>query len=233
MSQLLIVVVVVLLPGILAASIAGKLTIHLPWDSFKFTLYALVFGVLNYSLLQILLYAWDVLRYIWNTENSTQHRAIVWTSLTVWNIARKGSSIISSLEIVSSVFLAVPVSFLVAACVEHKMLTRIGSWMRVTSKYGEENLYSYFMNMKENEWIYVRDKENNLTYEGKASWHSENESLHELVLQDVVVYRYEDSARLYSVPTMYLSREVGKLVIESVPRELVQEGIADEHKVGD
>jgi hypothetical protein len=137
------------------------------------------------------------------------------------------------LEIVSSVFLAVPVSFVVAACVEHKMLTRIGSWMHVTSKYGEENLYSYFMNMKENEWIYVRDKENNLTYEGKASWHSENESLHELVLQGVVVYRYEDSARLYSVPTMYLSREVGKLVIESVPRELVQEGIADEHKVGD
>ena len=57
MSQLLIIVVVVLLPGILSASIAGKLPIHLPWDSFKFTLYALVFGVLNYSLLQILFYA--------------------------------------------------------------------------------------------------------------------------------------------------------------------------------
>lgn len=80
--------------------------------------------------------------------------------------------------------------------------------------------------------LYVRDKENNLTYEGKAGWYSENESLHELVLQDVVVYQYEDSARLYSVPTVYLSREVGKLVIESVPEELLQEGMADEHKVG-
>lgn len=41
MNQLFIVVVMVLLPGILAASIVGKLTIHMSWDSFKFTLDAL------------------------------------------------------------------------------------------------------------------------------------------------------------------------------------------------
>jgi len=104
--------------------------------------------------------------------------------------------------------------------------------MHVTSKYGDENLYSYFMNMKENEWIYVRDKENNLTYEGRAGWYSEREQVHELVLHDVIIYRYEDSARLYSVPTVYLSREIGKLVIETVPLDLLQEDVVDENQVG-
>ncbi len=56
MSQLVIVVIVVLLPGILATSIADKLTVHSAWDSFKFPLYALLLGVLTYSLLQLLVY---------------------------------------------------------------------------------------------------------------------------------------------------------------------------------
>ena len=220
MSQLLIVVIVVLLPGILATSIADKLTIHSPWDSFKYPLYALVLGVLTYSLLQILIYGWDVVVYVWNVGSLHRSRVPGWTTLAVWNIARNGSLTIPSLEIVSAVFLAVPVSFMVAACMHHKVITRIGTWVRVTSKYGDGNLYSHFMNMKENEWVHVRDKENNVTYEGRVGWYSEGEHMHELVLRDVVVYRYEDSVRIYSVPLAYLSCEIGKWVIEAAPGEI-------------
>jgi hypothetical protein len=85
------------------------------------------------------------------------------------------------------------------------------------------NLYTYFLSGKGTEWIYVRDKENNLTYEGRVAASSENEHVHELVLLDCTVYRYEDSAKLYSVPTTYLSREVGKLVIETIPADRLNE----------
>lgn len=88
MSQLLIVVIVVLLPGILATSIADKLTIHSPWDSFKYPLYALVLGVLTYSLLQILIYGWDVVVYVWNAGSLRRGRVPGWTTPAVWNIAR-------------------------------------------------------------------------------------------------------------------------------------------------
>jgi hypothetical protein len=64
-----------------------------------------------------------------------------------------------------------------------------------------------------------------------VGWHSESEHVRELVLDHVTIYRYEDSARLYSVPTMYLSREIGKLVIETVPRELLREDIVNEYEV--
>jgi hypothetical protein len=232
MSQLVIVVIVVLLPGILATSIADKLTVHSAWDSFKFPLYALLLGVLTYSLLQLLVYGWNILAYAWNVGSAHRSRTIEWTTLTIWNVTRNGNSPISALEIVAAVLLAIPVSFIASACVYHKVISTVGHWMHVTSKYGDENLYFYFMNMKDNEWIYVRDKENNLTYEGRAGWHSASEHVHELVLDDVTVYRYEDSARLYSVPTVYLSREIGKLVIETVPRELLQEDMVNEYEVG-
>jgi hypothetical protein len=52
---------------------------------------------------------------------------------------------------------------------------------------------SYFMNMKENEWIYVRDKGNNLAYEGRVGWHSESEhvTVPRELLQEDIVNEYE------------------------------------------
>jgi hypothetical protein len=47
--------------------------------------------------------------------------------------------------------------------------------------------------------------------------------MQELVLADVTVYRYEDSSELYSVPSIYLCKELGKFIIESIPNELLRE----------
>jgi hypothetical protein len=44
-----------------------------------------------------------------------------------------------------------------------------------------------------------------------------------LVLYDVVVYRYTDSEKLYSVPTVYLSKPVGEFVIEAIPNDRIKE----------
>ena len=83
--------------------------------------------------------------------------------------------------------LAFPLAFLVSACLQHKWITRVGNWLRVTSKYGDENLYTYFLNAEETRWVWVRDKANDLTYEGQVIAYSENDHSHELVLYDVVV----------------------------------------------
>jgi hypothetical protein len=187
------------------------------WDSFKFALYSLVLGVMTYSLLQLFAFGRDILICYWHIAKSHRSGPISWIYLQIWSIAQNGSATIFSWEIVAAVLLAVPVAFIVAACLQHKLITRIGNFLHVSPKYGDENLYSYFMNAKEVDWVYVRDKENDLTYQGRVSVFAENDQLHELVLLDVSVYRYEDTALLYSVPRAYLCKEIGKLVIETVP----------------
>lgn len=99
--------------------------------------------------------------------------------------------------------------------VNFKLLNRVAQRLRVSDKYGDENLYHYFLNSKEIEWVYVRDIENNLTFQGCVVSFSENAVCQEIVLRDVVVYRFSDSAKLYSMEKLYLSRELGKLLIES------------------
>jgi hypothetical protein len=217
MDQLGVVLVVVLFPGIVATVLADKLTVHSRWRSFKYILYSLVLGVLSYALLQLIVYAGDIWEYACTG-------ALKWTQLGIWKVAHDGTMGIPPWEVVSAVFVALPLALLASACIQHKWLTRFGAWLRITDKFGDENLYTFFLNTREVDWVYVRDPDKDLTYQGRVFSFSENDQTRtqELILYDVTTYRYKDSAELYSVPTAYLSSPMGKLIIETVPPELLK-----------
>jgi hypothetical protein len=217
-NQLLVTLIVILLPGIIATAISDKLTVHSKWGAFKFSLYSFVLGMFAYSLLQLSVYAVDY--YKGQTWSAT-----VWRSLDVWaNIVSDKPKIIAW-ELVFATVFSLPVALIVSWAINHKIFNKLAQALAVTTKYGDENLFSYYLNAKEVDWIYIRDIEHNLTYQGRIVSSSENERIQELVLSEVTVFRYEDSKELYSVPTMYLAKDAGKYVIEAIPPNLL--GVED------
>lgn len=216
MNQLVVTLIVILLPGIIANVICDKIVVHSKWTSFKFSLYALVLGVFSYTFLQVSYYFIDIC-------TSGGLEGVKWTHLKVWDVSTNGKAKIPALEVVWASLLSLPVSFLAAFLINRKIFFKIGAWFRVTSKYGDENLFSYYLNAKEIDWIYVRDFENQLTYQGRIVSYSENEQMQEIVMSDVTVFRYEDSAELYSLPSIYLSKQLGKFAIEAIPNNLLGE----------
>ena len=62
-----------------------------------------------------------------------------------------------------------------------------------------------------------------MTYQGRIDSYAENENMQELVMHSVTVFRYEDSEELYSVPSVYLTKNAGKFIIEAIPEELLGE----------
>jgi hypothetical protein len=212
MNRLVITLIIILFPGIIATIIVGKIAFHSKWDSFKYSLYSLVLGVCTYAGLQAAVYA-----YCW--FRAASHVAIQWTHLDVWGIAIKDNPQISPWEVCAAAVLAIPIAFLTSWLVNYKLFNKLAQKIRVSTKYGDENLYSYYLNAKEVEWVYIRDIENRLTYQGRIVSYSENEKIQEIVLSDVTVYAYEDSSELYSVPSIYLSKEIGKFIIEAIPAD--------------
>ena len=140
---------------------------------------------------------------------------IVWSGLDFWSAVISDKPSLNKKEIFLVTALSLPVAFFVSWAINFKLLNKIAQKLRVSAKYGDENLYSYFLNAQEVDWVYIRDIENNLTYEGRVVSYSENENSQEIVLSEVKVYRYTDSKELYDMPKIYISREFGKLVIES------------------
>ncbi len=61
-----------------------------------------------------------------------------------------------------------------------------------SAKNGSENLFSNFLSQPDTSWVYVRDIENNLIYEGVVLSYSENDTIQEVLLSDVRIFHSED-----------------------------------------
>ena len=216
MNQLIVTLIVVLLPGIVAAVICDKITVHSKWTPFKFGVYSFVLGVFSYSGLQTIYYVSDMI-------STCSFSPEQWSNLEIWNTTVSDNPTIPALELTLATLLALPVSFLAAFLVNHKVFNKLSQKLKVSSKYGDENLFSYYLNADEIDWIYVRDIDKNLTYQGRVVSYSEADTMQELVMSEVTVFRYDDSSELYSVPTIYLTKSNGNFVIEAVPENLLGE----------
>ncbi len=216
MNPLVVTLVIILLPGIFATVICDKITRHSEWNWFKYVLYSVLLGWLSYVAFQV----WSfILSIDIAYQNDTLSFSFTPEPLKIWNAllngeGSSGSSIPYS-EILGSLACSILVALLASATINYKVINKIARILKISTKYGDENLFSYYLNLDEVNWVYVRDKEDNLTYKGQIVMHSESSGIQELVLSDVDVYQYSDSEYLYSTPSIYFCKNVGKFKIEA------------------
>ncbi|HEX5057325.1 MAG TPA: hypothetical protein VFX02_12620 [Gammaproteobacteria bacterium] len=220
MNQFLATLVIILLPGIIAAVICDEITVHRKWTSFRFSLYALVLGILSYIVLQLI---YPIVGAV-----NVCFEYIRWKDLKVWKTPFSVNPEIPVNEVIFATILSLPVAFLAAYVINQRIFNKISQKIGVSSKYGDDNLYSYYLDTVD--WIYVRDSEGGLTYQGRIMAFSETDQIQELVMSEVTVFRYSDSKELYSVPTIYLTKEMGKFVIETISEDYLEGAKNDDKK---
>lgn len=210
MNQLAAAIAIVLFPGVIASVICDKLIVHYQrWDAFKYGVYSFVFGLLSYAALQgVVVLLHDVDRYMPGIAT------VQGPGLSAWSVVAEEKYRINLLEVLWATFLAPAVAILAALIVNFKLINRLARKVGISNKYGDENLYSYYLNAKGVEWIYVRDKEAGLSYFGRLNSFAEYSGTHELVLDQVEVFEYDTSTFLYKVGSIYLAKPVGRFVIE-------------------
>jgi hypothetical protein len=212
MNELVLLVGIILFPGLISAVVAEKITTRSrPWGALKYGVYSFILGLLSYTLLQLLILFIQVIF----------DKPIQYEYLSVWRFIFDPSNQFLLSDVFWATFVSIPLGIIVAAIINHKLVNKIARFFHASFKYGDENLFSYFLNARDTDWVYVRDKEKQLTYQGRVHSHSENLSFQELVLIDVTVYSYDDSVEYYSVPKLYLSKPLGMFIIESVPTRIL------------
>jgi hypothetical protein len=213
-SALTLKLIILLAPGVLAATIHKQLTVrHKEPSNFMFMINAIMLGLFSYLSLQLLFNFFALIQHI--CHNSAP---LLFTELkTFKNIALEGD--IPYSEIIWASILSIGLGVLVTKADNKKWVTRIASRIKVSNKYGEENLFSYFLNDDDIEWVYVRDLENKLTYMGCVKIFSETEDFKELVLERVSVMDYPDCNDLYDIDRIYLCFPKDKVIIEQANLE--------------
>jgi len=195
-SELTLKLIILLTPGAIACIIFEKLTIHKKWAPFNFIANSILFGGLSYIVAQLLL----------NICGHDQSLDNFWSNLPSKEIpfnALKYASIIS-----------IFIGFICAGLDNFKIINKFGKYLNLTTKFGDENLYSYFLHADNVNEVYIRDIDKNITYHGLIDSFSETEEFKEIVLRDVKIYDYSSSELMYKLDKIYLSYPKDSIVIE-------------------
>jgi hypothetical protein len=207
-SALTLKLIILLIPGILSASIYKKLTIrHKLRSDYMFTLIAIMFGMFSYLALQVLLTMATFFSGICN-KGEVVYEVID----TFKNIS--DSSAIPYGEVMWASIISIVIAGIVIKLDTTKLLNNLARKLNLSNKYGEENLFSYFLNSSDIEWVYIRDLNNKLTYLGSVRSFSESTDFKEIVLENVTVYNYPESQELYDVKRIYLCLPKDRIIIE-------------------
>lgn len=194
----------ILIPGAMASLIFEKLTVHRPWNSFKFTAHSILFGLLAY-----LVTDWFV-----NAVNLVF--GVRWKTLAILNTLSDDQ--IPFVEIGKATITGIVIGFVASAVDHHKWINRLARYLNLSHKHGDINLYSHFLESKEVTFIQFRDSVTNLIFEGFVDYYFETDDFKEIVLTDVTVLKNspDNSAMtgLYKLKALYLSRAKDDILIE-------------------
>lgn len=95
-----------------------------------------------------------------------------------------------------------------------KVVNRLGRWLRVTNRFGDETVWDYLLNSPNIGWVYVRDHKYNLAYLGYISKFSDSNEYRELLLEEVSVYSNLNGKKLYDLDGLYLIRLGPEITLE-------------------
>lgn len=208
-SDLTLKLIIILIPGALASRIIQKITVHKTWSDFQFVVNSILLGVASYVFLQI------VYSFILSVEKSYCDNTLSFErkSLKVWQgIQEKGA--ISYFEVLYSSVVAIIVALFISWIDYNKYLNKLTQRFGISNKYGDEDLYSYFLNANEIKEVYIRHMKHKITYHGYIDSFADADSIKEITLRDVTVYSYPESEEMYSLNFIYLSLPKDDVIIE-------------------
>ena len=122
-------------------------------------------------------------------------------------------------QVTDEILISIPVSLVLAVlwlyAATFKLLHQILLWMRATKRHGDDDVWDYTFNSRQEgvEYVHVRDFERGVTYAGWVRAFSDTGESRELLLRDVIMY-YKDGESSNPIPLLYLARNGDDIHIE-------------------
>jgi len=195
LSVFLIRIIFLAIPGIVTAYVFEKLTGKREGKDWKDFIAIAFFSLLSYGFYAVIVACFKVkatfLNALFDEKIPIPWSEVLWASL-----------------------IAILIGYVASYFEKYKIITNVGHFIRASNRHGDEDVWDYFHNIPEVEWVFVRDHKLDLIYYGTISVFSDSGMTRELLMTDVDVYDNKAGGFLYSVNVLYFSRDRYDLTIE-------------------
>lgn len=207
MNTLALTLAVIFLPGIIWARLDAKYASQTKPTQFDLILNVFVFGLIAY-----------VATYLIYLIPCVQKFAVF--NLAALEVDDKKAQNILNQTIVDDILVATFASLILApiwlALKHHKIITRVLQFIKVTNRYGDEDVWDFTLNSTEKmtRYINLRDTRTGVTFSGYVEVFSETPALRELLLRNVRAYDTDSGTQVFEIPRLYLAREPKEITME-------------------
>ena len=119
-------------------------------------------------------------------------------------------------EIALSAPVAVLLAILVAVALNNNVLHGAAERLGISRRFGEPDVWGYFLNSPQTLWVAVRDLATDTMYEGWVEAFSDTGASPEILLRQVSVSRNSTGTKLFDCERVYLARDRTSLIIEQL-----------------
>lgn len=205
-SELTVRLLLIFFPGIIAALIINSLTTHKKKDFNFFLLYSFLLGLTSYFIVYLCVFVNNII------VNLNGYKAKL--KLQFLESLTNGKSPIQISEVLITTFIAIVIAIVISFIMNQGLLHKMARKLKVTSQFGENDVWEHVFNSPDVDWVTVRDFENDLMYQGHLEAFSDTFTSNELWLRDVFVYSSSTGEELYKIDAVYLTRNPNNLTIE-------------------
>lgn len=206
-NTLVLTLALIFLPGIVWARLDARYARQVKPAQFEFVVNVFVFGLVAY----LATYLAYLLPFV--SRFATFDLATI--ALDDDEVAQTlGKSVVDDILSASIVALVLAPAWL--AVQRYKLVVRFLQRIRVTKRYGDEDVWDYLLSSDDPRAFYVnvRDEQTGQTFSGYVDQFSEAPGLRELVLSQVEAYDTMTGERTIQVARMYLAREPKGMTLE-------------------
>lgn len=115
-------------------------------------------------------------------------------------------------EIVQVSIIGLILGLIFTYIINYKLLYKFGHLIRVTKKYGDEEVWESVVSDSISSWVTIRDKNRGLTYLGKIIHFSDIHNKRELALTEVDIYS-DEGEYLHSQDSIYFDFASGENIV--------------------
>lgn len=207
-SSLALKLILALFPGLISTLLIFNITIKKnDRTNFSFVITAITQSIFSYLTIQILENTFITVYNFWSRDYMPYKVLRVFSTVS-------DSKVIPYDEIIYASFAAIIIAMITVKSHYRNWFCTAAIWLKISNKFGEETVYSHFLNDPSIGWIYVRDISNKIIYLGKVELFSETEETKQLVLVEVSVFSLPYIEELYKIPKVYLSLPKDQIIIE-------------------
>lgn len=210
LSHELLKIIILLVPGIISMLLLERLITNNKLEFKRFVLNIIVLSIFSYLLAYLL---WEVLFLLYSTLRWAS--PIISSPVDLSEYFTSTEFKINFWIVLYTSFCGVLLAMVMAIVINVKIVTKIGRWLHITVKHGDETVWDYFHNKPKNDWVVVRDIKHDIMYFGWIEAFSDDGTEYdELILKDVSVYNNTNANKLYDANEIYLSGKREDLRIE-------------------